>query len=272
MKNTDYRPITPISILAHKIGQLQKSIANETVSDGLKHLIQECAELVHPMDTYISEHTTKPSQALVDLEASTKALDWDAAYNEGDTNIRLEKEMLSGAVEGQFLKMLVAISSAQNVLEIGSFTGYASLAMAEALPKDGSLIALEYDRFVSEFAKKHLKKAPDGEKVSVLRGDALNSIRVLKENNKVFDLIFIDADKQNYQIYYDAILDDGLLELGGLICVDNTLFMGQVYGAKPQSENGDAIADFNSVVAQDSRVEQVLLPLRDGLTLIRRIA
>ncbi len=212
---------------------------------------------------------SKPSIDLQQLEKKSNEHDWDSAFAKAETSLPLEREMLSGAVEGRFLKMLVALSGAKRVLEIGSFTGYASLAMAEALPTDDKLIACEYDSYTADFARDLVDKSPHGQKIDIRKGDAMDTLQELAKAGKSFDFIFIDADKKGYTAYYKFIMDHDILNRGGLICVDNTLFMGQAYDAKSRTENGQAIADFNAMIANDERVDTVLIPLRDGVTLIR---
>ena len=179
--------------------------------------------------------------------------------------------MLSGHIEGQTLKMFVYMLKAKHVLEIGMFTGYSALAMAEALPEDGRLIACEVDQYVSDFALECFAQSPHGNKIRVEVGPALDTLHKLADNHETFNLVFIDADKKEYVDYLKLLLDRGLLAPDGIIAVDNTLLQGQPYLTPQQrTPNGEAIARFNRVVAEEPRVEQVLLPLRDGLTLIRR--
>jgi caffeoyl-CoA O-methyltransferase len=179
--------------------------------------------------------------------------------------------MLSGHVEGQALKFLVALSGARRVLEIGTFTGYAALAMAEALPDDGELVTCECDPAVADFARGCFAESPSGAKIAVEVGPALPTLARLAAERRNFDLVFIDADKAGYRDYLDAVLGSGLLAPGGVICIDNTLLQGEPYLDGEASANGKAIAAFNQGVVDDPRVEQVLLAVRDGLTLVRRV-
>lgn len=208
------------------------------------------AALAAGLEPYTSRCTTPESPALAALAEATAAHPWEAG---------LEEEMLSGHVEGQFLKLLVRLTRARRVLEVGMFTGYSALAMAEALPDDGELIACEVDPRVAAFARPHLPAHVD-----VRVGPALETLARL---DGAFELIFVDADKPSYEAYFDVIFDRGLLAPDGVLAVDNTLMQGQPW-AGGRTVNGEAIAAFNERVAADERVEQVLLPLRDGLTLI----
>lgn len=265
------RPVTPHTILSAKLLALKEQLQEANVSTEILQNMEESIQLIEPLDQYISEYSARPSKDLVQLEKETNQVDWDSVYENGQTQIRLEKEMVSGGVEGQFLNMLVAITNTKRILEVGSFTGYASLAMAEALPEDGKLIACEYDDFAATFAKKQCNSSPHGNKIEILIGEAIVSLHKLSTAGDSFDLVFIDADKENYFNYYTTILEKNLVKIGGLICVDNTLYMGQVYQENPASKNGQAIKKFNQSVREDTRVQQVILPLRDGVTLIRRV-
>jgi caffeoyl-CoA O-methyltransferase len=203
--------------------------------------------------------------------ARTQAENWPQRFTDGATGQPLEQEMLSGHVEGQALKFLVHLTQAQRVLEIGLFTGYSALAMAEALPVEGVLIACEVDAFAAEFAQQCFDQSPDGHKIAIKVAPAQQTLTDLAAAGERFDLVFIDADKAGYVGYLNQLLATELLAPNALICVDNTLMQGQPYLAGAATANGQAIAIFNQAVVDDPRVEQVLLPLRDGLTLIRRI-
>ncbi|MBE9049151.1 class I SAM-dependent methyltransferase [Nostocales cyanobacterium LEGE 11386] len=267
------RPITPHSIL---VAQLQKTLklAQESnipleILDSLRQGVQLAAGL----DPYLDDYTTPESSALAALARKTSKEDWSKRFSDGETVRQLEQEMLSGHLEGQTLKMFVHMTKAKRILEVGMFTGYSALAMAEALPSDGQLIGCEVDSYVAQFAQACLNESPHGTKILVEVAPALETLHKLAASKESFDLIFIDADKKEYVEYFQTILDSSLLAPDGLICVDNTLLQGQVYLPPEQrTANGEAIAQFNSVVAADPRVEQVLLPIRDGVTLIRRVA
>ncbi|MDB9377241.1 O-methyltransferase, partial [Nodularia sphaerocarpa] len=207
------------------------------------------------------------------LAEKTSQEDWGKRFSNQETVRQLEQEMLSGHLEGQTLKMFVHMTKAKRILEVGMFTGYSALAMAEALPSDGVLIGCEVDSYVAQFAQDCFNESPHGKKIIVEVAPALETIHKLAAKKESFDLIFIDADKKEYVEYFQTILEHELLTPDGLICVDNTLLQGQVYLPEAQrTANGEAIAQFNRVVAADPRVEQVLLPIRDGVTLIRRVA
>lgn len=242
---------------------------SEGIDPELMVKMRQATSLASGLDPYLSRCTTPESPALRSLADRTQAADWSRPAGD-DTVPRLEREMLSGHVEGQVLKFLVALTGATRVLEVGMFTGYSALAMAEALPDDGRLVACELDAEVAEFARRCFGDAPSGDKIVVEVGPARETLAALVAAGEAFDLVFVDADKGGYVDYVRTLLDTQLLAPNGLICVDNTLMQGQTYLAGTPTANGEAISAFNQAVAEDPTVEQVLLPLRDGLTLIRR--
>ena len=173
--------------------------------------------------------------------------------------------MQVGAVEGRLLRMLVQISGARRALEIGMFTGYSGLMIASGLPEDGELVTCDVDPKAEEIARRYFARSPHGRKITIRMGPALETIRTLKGP---LDFVFIDADKQNYTAYYDAVVP--LLSPRGLIVIDNVLWSGKVLA--PKEETDRAIVSMNDHVAKDSRVEKVLLTVRDGMMLVRRRA
>lgn len=269
-KNTA-RPITPLGILVEQLQKIVQLAEAASIPAELKASLQQALQLASGLDPYLEDYTTPESPALAALAQKTSAEDWSKRFSDGETVRQLEQEMLSGHIEGQALKMFIGMMGAKRILEIGMFTGYSALAMAEALPEDGRLVACEVDSYVADFAKACFAASPHGSKITVEVAPALETLDKLADAGESFDLVFIDADKREYVDYFHRLLDTGLLAPHGVIGVDNTLLQGQVYLPPEQrTPNGEAIAQFNRIVAEDPRVEQVLLPLRDGLTLIRR--
>ncbi len=268
---TPPRPVTPLGILAAKLEHLSQQLeALDSVDVNLKSELRQACALASGLDPYLSHCTTPESPALASLVDRTQAEDW-SQRSDSETIHQLEQEMLSGHVEGQTLKFFVHLTQAKRVLEIGMFTGYSALAMAEALPDDGKVVACEVDAYVAKFAQQCFDESPSGHKILVKVAPALLTLKQLVAANETFNLVFIDADKAGYIDYLNMLLDTDLLAPNGLICVDNTLMQGQPYLSGEASANGVAIATFNQTVVDDPRIEQVLLPLRDGLTLIRRL-
>ena len=210
------------------------------------------AEIVpERIERYAEEHTTPPPPLLVELAEETRAT--------------LEvPQMLTGPVEGRFLQQLVFASGARRVLELGTYSGYSALSMAEGLPADGRIDTCEVDERHAEVARRYIALSPYADRITVHVGPALETIAGLDGH---FDLVFIDADKVNYVSYYEAVLPR--LSERGLIVADNTLWSGRV--VDPDDNEGTrAIVAFNEHVRNDDRVVTVQLTVRDGVTLIRR--
>ena len=191
---------------------------------------------------------------------ASKALNWIEANTKKNTAM---PEMLCGPLEAAYLALMVRLTGAKKILEIGCYTGYSALAMAEALPSGGKVLSLELDPEHVRIARLGLKRSSAGKKVQVMPGHALSLLPQLKGR---YDLVFIDADKLNYPKYYEAALKLG--RKGALVLIDNSLWSGEVL--KPRSDQAKAIAALNQKIAKDKRVEAVLLPLRDGLTVVRK--
>src|SRR6185436_7137958 len=173
-------------------------------------------------------------------------------------------QMIVGPLEGAFLKMMAQLVQATRVLEIGMFTGYSALCFAETLPAEGTVVTCEIDEESAALARRYFARSPNGKKIEIRMGSALDTMRSLKGP---FDLIFIDADKINYVNYYRRALD--LVSPRGLILVDNVLWNGDVLQQPAPDENTAAIQELNRVVAADSRVTAVLVTVRDGILVIR---
>jgi caffeoyl-CoA O-methyltransferase len=209
-------------------------------------------QLIPPdIEQYVSKQTDPVSPLLKRLEKETREK-------------TPHPQMLSGPVEGRFLQMLIRLSGARNVLEIGTFTGYSALMMAEGLPEDGEIVTLEIDDTYADIAARYFTISPCGNKIQLIRGPARNSLSKLPQ--QAFDFIFIDADKGSYGDYYEEGIR--LIRKGGLITVDNTLWNGKAL--RPDDDDSRAIARFNNLVQQDSRVEKVMLTIRDGIYLARK--
>ncbi|PIK15151.1 MAG: methyltransferase [Halobacteriovorax sp. JY17] len=177
--------------------------------------------------------------------------------------------MLCGKLEASLLGFLINLSGARNILELGTFTGYSALAMAEALPEDGQVITIDKNKKISTISNQFWNKSEHGKKIHQLFGDGLE---VLSSLNKKFDLIFIDADKRNYQAYFDKCLD--LLAEGGFIVVDNVLWSGRVVPDFIEEVEADKstkyLVEFNDYISEREDLIKTLLPIRDGIYLIKK--
>lgn len=202
------------------------------------------------IEEYAIAHTRSEPQYLCEL----------AAYTQDNMDC---PQMLTGRLEGRFLKMLVQMIGPKLALEVGTYSGYSALSIAEGLPEGDRLITCEIDLKAQQVAREAFDKSPYASKIELHFGDALNTIRNLREE---VDFAFIDADKVNYPQYYQAILE--LMPSGGVMVIDNMLWSGRVLD--PQDKETKAIAELNQLIVEDHRVENVLLTVRDGVQLVRK--
>jgi caffeoyl-CoA O-methyltransferase len=266
------RPVTPAGLLTAALDRIvDRAQEAAGIDPDLLDALRDAQRLAGGLEPYVERCTSPESDTLGRLAARTRRRDWEGR-RDGDAVVALEPEMLSGHVEGRALQFLVRMSRARRVLEIGMFTGYSALAMAEALPDGGRLVACELDGDVARFAAESFAEAPAATKIDIRLGPADQTLAQLAAAGEQFDFIFLDADKPGYLGYLRAILDTNLLAPGGTVCVDNTLMQGEPWRGGQPTRNGAAIAAFNDAVAADPRVEQVVLAVRDGMTLIRRAA
>jgi caffeoyl-CoA O-methyltransferase len=206
--------------------------------------------VAEPIELYAAAHSDPVPELLDELRRETHEK-------------MLLPQMQVGRIEGALLKMLVRLTGAKRVLEVGTFTGYSALSIAEGLPDDGIVITCDMDPEATAMARRYFARSPHGKKIDLRMGPALETIATLAPP---LDLAFIDADKGNYARYYDAAL--ALLRPGGLIVADNALWSGTV--VDPKTDDARAIAAYNDKVAADERVDKVLLTVRDGMLLARK--
>ena len=206
------------------------------------------------LDEYILQHTEPEPEYLYRL--------WRA------TNIHtIHGRMASGHLQGRLLKMLVSMIRPKTILEIGTFSGYSAISMAEGLPEDGRLYTYEINDEMEDFTRPWIEGSPVADKIKFIIGDALTEAPRL---GIVFDMAFMDGDKRTYRDCYEMVMR--ILRPGGFILADNTLWDGHVVDRNyDQDRQTQGIETFNDYIAHDDRVEQVILPLRDGLTLIRKL-
>jgi caffeoyl-CoA O-methyltransferase len=204
------------------------------------------------IEGYAAAHTTPPTELLQELAEETRA------------NLRAP-QMLTGTIEGRFLELLVHGLQAKRVLELGTYSGYSSLSMAAGLTEGGHIDTCEFDETHAEVARRYIAQSPYADRITVHLGPALDTIPQLEGE---FDFVFIDADKENYANYYEALLPR--LAPSGLMAIDNTLWSGRVLDTADDSGATRAIRDLNDHIAADDRVVAVQLTVRDGVTLVRR--
>lgn len=203
---------------------------------------------------YVHDHTTAGPSLLDELRAETLE------------TLELP-QMQVGRVEGQLLRMLTQLSGAKRAIEIGTYSGYSGLSIASGLPADGTLVTCDLDPVATSVAQRYFSRSEHGSKIDFRLGDARDTLSALADEGARFDLAFIDADKENYVHYWDAILP--MVNAGGLMVVDNTLWSGKVLHPTEPSDHG--IVAFNDHVNRDARVEHVLLSVRDGIMLARKL-
>ena len=185
-----------------------------------------------------------------------------------DAHVKLLRpRMISGNIQGRLLKVITSMLKPQNILEIGTFTGYSALCIAEGAPDDSKIVTIEIDDEMEDFIKKYFHESEYGSKIELKIGDALQLMKAYEDN--YFDLIFIDANKRDYCAYYDIAFEK--LRKGGVILADNTLWNGKVIDHKFQNDDQTkGVLKFNNQIKEDTRIEKVILPIRDGLTIIRK--
>jgi caffeoyl-CoA O-methyltransferase len=204
------------------------------------------------LDAYTEAHTTPPPELMAELAAETKAT-------------LSAPGMLTGTVEGRFLEQLVFALQARRVLELGTYSGYSSLSMAAALPEGGHIDTCEVSKEHAAVAQRYIDRSPYADRITIHLGPALETIERLEGE---WDFVFIDADKENYANYYEALLPR--LASTGLMAIDNTLWSGRVLDETDDSATTRAIRELNDRIAADERVIAVQLTVRDGVTLVRR--
>ncbi len=206
------------------------------------------------IEEYALKYTAAEPQLLQELNRET----WQKV---------LIPRMLSGHMQGRFLSLISKLKQPENILEIGTYTGYSALCMAEGLPENGELHTIDINEELETMIRSYFAKSGFGDKLHLHIGNALEIIPTL---NKTWDLVFIDADKNNYSNYFDLVIDS--MNPGGIIIADNVLWSGKVLNESPENDvDTKALQAFNKKVMADPRVENQLLPIRDGLMVLRKI-
>jgi predicted O-methyltransferase YrrM len=210
--------------------------------------------LPEKLDNYVVAHSQEEPKVLQELTKET----WQKVLN---------PRMLSGAFQGRILSMITKIIQPKNILEIGTYTGYSALCLAEGLPSEGKIITIDKNEELEPICTKYFNESTYKDQIILHTGNALD---VIPQLNKPFDLVFIDADKENYSNYFDLIIDQ--MPSGGIIIADNVLWSGKVLDKLELEKDMEtkALHEFNQKIHQDTRVENVLFPVRDGLMVIRK--
>ena len=206
------------------------------------------------LQDYVEQHTEDEPELLQELSRET----WQKV---------LQPRMLSGHFQGRLLSLISKLIQPQSILEIGTYTGYSTLSLAEGLSKAGKIHTIDRNEELYDFQRRYFDKSGFGTQIFQYTG---NARKIIPEINTEFDLVFIDADKKSYPIYFELIIDK--LKSGGLILSDNVLWSGKVIQEiNPKDEDTKALIHYNRLLKEDPRVETVLLPIRDGLTLSRKL-
>jgi len=213
-------------------------------------------EVTQDLLDYIYDHTQPLHPVQRDILNHNKTL--------GDI-----QRMQISEVQGHFLQLIIKINNVKNCLEVGTFTGFSSLTMALALPNGGKLTTLDHDKKIVHVAKDFFKKGNLDNKIEIIISPALETLKKFSQEGKKFDLIFIDADKGNYKNYYELSLN--LINEKALIIFDNVLWHGEVFKKNVTDEQTIIMREFNKYIKDDNRVEKIILPLGDGLTICRKI-
>ena len=208
------------------------------------------------LEKYISDHS-------YDLHPVQKEI---IKYND---SLGVSKRMQISVTQAYFFQLFIKTNKIKNILEIGTFTGYSALSMGLSIPDDGRITCLDINKETSETARDFFKKANLDKKIEIILGPAMNTLKKLINDKKIFDMIFIDADKENYRNYYNLSLE--IVKNNGFILVDNVLWKGDVADPNKKDELTNTIREFNSFIKQDDRIEKTILPLGDGVTICRKI-
>ena len=213
-------------------------------------------EINERLEKYISDHS-------YDLHPVQRDI---LKYND---TLGHSKKMQISISQAYFFQFFIKTNNLKKILEIGTFTGYSALSMGLVLPKDGKITCLDINEKTSEEASLFFKKANLDKKIKIILSPAIKSLNKFKKDKKKFDMIFIDADKENYKNYYEVSLD--LVKKNGFILVDNVLWKGAVADPKKNDKLTNVIREFNSFIKKDDRIEKTILPLGDGITICRKI-
>ena len=213
-------------------------------------------EINERLEKYISDHS-------YDLHPIQKEI---LNYNNSLGEI---KKMQISITQAYFFQLFIKTNNIKNILEIGTFTGYSALSMGLAIPKDGNIICLDINKETSEAAENFFKRANLEKKLKIILGPAIQTLNLFKNEKKKFDMIFIDADKENYKNYYNLSID--LIKHKGFILIDNVLWKGEVADPNKNDQLTNIIREFNSFIKNDDRIEKTILPLGDGITICRKV-
>ncbi|BFZ05886.1 hypothetical protein BsWGS_08925 [Bradybaena similaris] len=252
------------------VTEVQKALLLAESSGATPELIEKlksALDLVKLRDDFALAATSKESTKLREIYEETHRHDWAAVHKQGKSSWTLSPGMCSGHLEGQFLKSLISIQKAKRVLEIGMFTGYSAMAMAEALPADGEIVSIEMEQYLKSLVENLTKDSPQHKKHRIIVGKGLDVLKDLVAAGEKFDVVFLDAHKAEYIDYLKIVFEGGLLNPGGTVLVDNAFYFGDGY---IPSRGNNPTKQFAKAVTSDPSLHTVLVPIRDGVIIIRR--
>lgn len=244
-----------------------------TWSERLVGLANEMHSHVTRTEEYVLSQTSPESEVMQKLREANETLPWKSLHEEGKTMWLYGQEFSTDLTEAMFLKMMAASSKSKRILEVGMFMGYGTVAMAEGAGPNSEIVSLEIDPWLKEKVESIIDGSEVSKRINIVCGSAVDTI---KELTGKFDMIFIDANKIQYKEYYDDIMRLDLLADDGLMLVDNTLYLGYPFMSEDYDvqtsrvNSAKAIKEFNDYVLEDKRTWQIMLPIRDGVTMIRK--
>lgn len=244
-------------------------------SERIEGLAKELFCMISGLDPYIASISTAEGPIMKAIREKMETTDFDDLWEKKKTMFAYGPELSTDPVEAQTIKMFTFMKGARRVLEIGMFCGYGAAAIVEALPSGGQCVSLDIDPFLKGWVEETVMKFPEGNKLKIVTGPAIDSMLKLPETDK-FDLVFIDANKSEYKRYLEILLERNLLSPDAVIIADNTLYNGLPYlppdfDTQPKRRGfGEDIKEFNAWVAKHPKLMQVMLPIRDGVSVIRQ--
>ncbi|GIR49609.1 MAG: hypothetical protein CM15mP58_17060 [Burkholderiaceae bacterium] len=258
----------PTLILAQRLKKIKqrltncKSIEEEDITE-----LDSIIYMMESQERYLDECTSLESSDLSKLNKLTMQTDWDQIFLEKKSKVRLMTQMMSSKLSGQLLKMLVTMSGAKKILELGLFSGYSALAMAEGLPRDGRLISCEIDPYAASFARSYLDGTSYGKKIQIRVGPALNLLDNFMLEGESFDFVFIDAKKTEYKKYITKIIANKLITKRSILCIDNVFMKGACFSKfEKQTKGSNEVKQMNQLLTSE-KFFTVMLPVRDGMTI-----
>jgi len=230
-------------------------------------------QLVEKREEFCDYVTSNSSKACSKILHETYNVEWKELQKEGKSTGELDKKMITGNLEGQFLKSIISMHNAKNVLEVGMFTGYGALSMAEALPADGKMVTVDIEKYLETYTGNLFKESPHCNKITIHIGSALDYMKSAVAEKNLFDVIFLDADKSEYIDYLKIAFEDGLLAERGSVLIDNAFRHGDGYAPHRMEQRGEhnPTRKLAKYLNENKSLHSSLVPIRDGVAMVRRM-